>query len=78
MELTLLSFNKQGVLKEALEDGLDMVNVFISGLGEDENVIQVDKDEPVEHVSKNVVYQDLEDGEGVGETEWHDEVLVVP
>ena len=62
MELTLLGLNKQGVLKEGPEHRLDVVDMFLPGLGKDTDVIQVDEDKLVEHVPEEVVDQGLEDG----------------
>ena len=39
------------------------------GLGKDEDVIQLDEDEAVEHVPEHVIHQSLEDGRGIGEAE---------
>lgn len=43
MKLTLLGFDEKGVLQEVLQDGLDVVDVFLPGLGKDEDV-QVSKE----------------------------------
>ncbi len=77
MELTFFCFYIQGVLQEALEDGLDMMNVLFFGPGEDEYIIKINKDISVEHVSEHIIYQCLEDGRGIGEAERHYEVFVV-
>jgi hypothetical protein len=49
--------------------------VFLGGAGEDEDVINVDKDE--QHVVENIIHQSLEHGRGVGEAKGHDKILVV-
>lgn len=51
MEFTLLGLYKQRVLQQALEDGLDMIYMFLLATGEDQDVVQVDKHTLVEHVS---------------------------
>lgn len=43
VKLTLLSLNDERVLQEMLQDGIDVVDMFLVGLGEDKYVIQVDK-----------------------------------
>lgn len=50
MDVTLLSFDVQGVLEDALEDTLDVVEVLFLGLQENQDVIKVGKDELVHHV----------------------------
>ena len=77
MKLPLLGLNEKEVFQEALEDPLDMVNVFLTEVGEDQDVIEVNKDKPVEHVPEHVVHQGLEDSRNVGEAEGHHQVLVV-
>lgn len=47
------------------------------GVGEDEAVINVDEDEPVQHISENIIYQSLKHSRGIGEAKWHDQILVV-
>ena len=54
-----------------------MVNMLLPGLREDEYVIQVHKNESVEHVPKNVVDWGLEYSWSIGKAERHDEVLIV-
>ena len=44
MELTLFRLNEQHALQKALENLPDMEHVFFGGAGEDEDVINVDKD----------------------------------
>lgn len=54
-----------------------MVSVLLLGLGEDEDIIQIDKGKLIEHVPKNITDWGLEESWGVGKTKRHDEVLVV-
>ena len=77
MELALLCFYKHLVLQEALENLSDVEHMFLGGAGEDEDVIEVDKDEPVQHVAENIIDQSLEHSRGVGNAKWHDQILVV-
>ena len=54
--------------------------MFWGGAGEDEDVIEVDKDEPVQHVTENIIDQSLEHSRGCltnGKAKWHDQILVV-
>jgi len=67
LELALLGLHEEGVLKEVLQDGLDVVNVmFLLGLGEDQYIIQVNKIEPIKRVSEHVIHQGLENSGGTG------------
>ena len=56
---------------------MDVEYVFFGGAGEDEDVINVDKDEPVKHVVENIIHQSLEHSRGVGESKRHDEIFMV-
>lgn len=44
-----------------------MVNVFVLGSGEDQDVIKVEENKLVKHVSEYVVNKGLEDGSSIGE-----------
>lgn len=61
----------------ALQDGLDVVDMFLLGPGKDEDVVQVDKNVAVQHVPKHVIHQGLEHSRGVRKTEGHHQVPVV-
>ena len=76
MKLILLGLHEKGVFQEALEDPLDVVNVFLAGTGEDWDVVKVNKDKSIEHVPEHVIHQRLEDRRGIGEVEGHHQVLV--
>lgn len=54
-----------------------MMDVFLHVLGEDENVIQVGKDKPAEHITKKVIHQRLEECWGIGKAKRHHQVLEV-
>ncbi len=60
MELTLLRLNIQFVLQEALKNLTHMLLMLSGGPGEDQNVIQLDKNKAVNHVTEDVIYQGLE------------------
>jgi len=51
----LLGLNEDRVLKKAVQDGLDVMNVFLPGLGEDKDIVQVEK-KVIQHVSEHVVH----------------------
>ena len=77
-ELAFLGLDEQPVLEEVLEDLADVTLVRPSILGENQDVIQINKYELVDHVPLDVVHQGLEDSRRVREPEQHDEVLPVP
>jgi hypothetical protein len=61
-----------------LEKLSDVEHVFLGGAGEDEDVVKVDEDEPVQHViARNIINKSLEHSWGVGKAKWHDQILVV-
>ena len=72
VELTLLRFYKESVLVESFQNQADMMGVFLHSAGVDKDVVEVDENEPVKHVTKNVIHEVLEDCMGIGESEGHD------
>jgi hypothetical protein len=70
MEFTLLSFHKKLVLQEPLENLSDVEHVFLGGAGENEDEVEVDKYEPVQHVTENIIHQSMEHSRGVGKVKW--------
>ena len=71
MELTFLQFGKQLMQPEMSEDISDMFVVQVHVLGVDEDVVKIDNDTDVEHVSKNSVDKLLESCRGVGQAKRH-------
>ena len=55
-----------------------MTLMRLSVLGEDEDVVEVNKHKLVFHVSQDVVHQGLEDGRRIGQPERHDEYSQCP
>ena len=55
-----------------------MMDMLMLGFREDQNVIEVDEDKLVEHVSEHIVNQGLENSRGIGEAEGHYQVLMMP
>lgn len=78
MKLAFLGFDKQPVLQEPLQNHTDVLCVFLWCAGVDEDVIQIHKDKPVDHVSEHVVHKILENSRCISEAEWHDQILKVP
>ena len=61
-----------------LEHSPDMMDMLMQSLREDQNVIEIDEDKLVEHVSEHVLKQGLKNSRGIGEAEGHYQVLVMP
>ena len=59
-EHTFLCLNKQPVLQKALEHLSDMAGMLCRGLGEHQDVIQIDHDEDVQKIPQHVIDQGLE------------------
>lgn len=62
MELALFSFGVQLELNHPFEDLSDLLDVFLQGVGVDQDVIDVYNNKSVEHVSEDVINKGLEDG----------------
>ena len=77
MEVTFFSLDKEFVLQQSLEYLTDMVLVGLEVWGEDENIIQIHKQDTSQHIPEYVIYESLKDSRGVSETEWHYQVLKV-
>ena len=77
IELTFFRLNEQLFLQKALVNLPDMEHVLLGGAGEGKDVINVDEDKPVRHVTENVRHPSLEHGRGVGETKGHDQISIV-
>ena len=64
-------------LQNALEILLDMEHVFLEGAGEDKDVIKVDEDKPIQHVTDNIIHQNVDHSRGVGDAKVHEQILLV-
>lgn len=56
MELALLYFYEESVLKQPLKNLKDVYGMFSGGVREDEDVIQVQEDDVVEKVPEDVFH----------------------
>ena len=54
MEFTLFSLGKELVVEEAQQNLVDMLDMSLLVRGENEDIIQMDEYEPIEHISENV------------------------
>lgn len=59
VEVTLLSLNECLILQQFLQDSVDKLNMGFWIRGEDQNIIHVDKNKAIKHVSRNIVHQGL-------------------
>lgn len=75
MKLTLLSLDENFILQKSLKDQKDVLGVFLNVAGENQDVIQVNKNELIEHVSENIIYEGLEYCRGVGESKGHNQIF---
>ena len=75
MKCTLIEFCVKVVLAQSLEHPSDMDTVFFLHLPEDQDVVQVDDDENVSHVTEDIIHEMLECCQGVGHSKGHYEVL---
>ncbi len=55
-----------------------MHDMFLIGLGVNQNVVDVDDYPLVQHISEDIVNKCLEHGRTVGEPERHNEIFIVP
>jgi len=60
------------IFSESLEYFADMFSVDFNVVGVDEDVVEVDNNTNIEHVSEDVVHKSLERCRGVGKSEGHD------
>ena len=63
---------------KAVEDLAKVLAMFVVGVGEDQQVVEIDHKEAVNKVPKNGVHESLESGGGVTEPHRHDQVLKRP
>ena len=71
MEFTLLHLHKELIVEETLKNMANMLDVRLHVRREDEDIVQVDKDEHVEHLMKDVINQDLKHSWSISESKRH-------
>lgn len=54
-----------------------MVDMFLPDLGKDEDVDQIDEHILIQQVPKKIIYESLEDDQGIGQTKGNDLILVM-
>ena len=76
MELTFLGPGVQAILQQSTQSPPHLLNVFLFGPRKNENVIQVDKEVFVKHVS-DIIDKGLEHCRGIGKHVRHDPIFEV-
>ena len=75
MELTLLRFGVEAMFSQAAENFFDMSGMLGVVLGVDEDIVEIDDYEEIDHVREDVVHKRLESGRRVRHPERHDEIF---
>lgn len=75
MEIGFLWVCVKIVLAESFQDLADVDAVFFQAVRKDEDVVQIDNHENVDHILEYVVHKILKRCRGVRETERHNQVL---
>ena len=73
MEQTLFRLGVQIVLTQMFQDASDMDLMIFQGIGEDEDIVEVDHYEDVSHVSEDVIHEGLECSRRIGEPHGHNQ-----
>ncbi len=66
------------ILKLPLQHLPDLLDMIALVLEEDQDIIEINKNKPVDHVSEYVIDECLEDRRGVRKPKRHDQILKVP
>jgi hypothetical protein len=74
-EETLLKLDIETVFKETFEDLTHMLNVLFKGIGEDQDIVEVDNAELINEFAENMVDVGLESAGCAMETKRHDQVF---
>ena len=73
MEQALFRLGVQIVLAQSFQDASDMDLMIFKGIGEDEDIIEVDYYEDLSHVSEDKIHEGLEHIRGIGESHGHNQ-----
>src|SRR5467141_1522912 len=55
------------------QDALDVDLMIFQGIGEDEDIVEVDHYEDVSHVSENMIHESMERSGSIGESHGHNQ-----
>jgi hypothetical protein len=79
LKITLVVLQVELVLSHALQDNATDVTMFLFGLSEDKDVIDVDANDALKNqILKDLVHHGLKRRRGVGQSEVHDEGFKEP
>ena len=75
MELALRSLGVKTVETKVSEDLLDVLPVLLQRIGVDQDIIQVDNNAVIEHVTEDIVYESLKSSRSISKTFRDDQPL---
>src|SRR5882672_3021836 len=73
VEQTLFGLGVQIVLAQTFQHTSDVNPMIFKGVGEDEDIVEVDHYEDVSHVSEDVIHEGLERSGSIGESHGHNQ-----
>jgi len=71
VEQTLFGLGMQVILTQTFQDVSDVDLMIFQGIGEDEDVVEVDHYKDISHVSEDVIHEGLERSGSIGESHRH-------
>lgn len=78
MEAAFLSLYEQFILEKPLKNTANLLDVHLEGGRENTNIIKINENKNIEHVSKDVIDQHLKDSGGVYKTERENAIFKCP
>src|SRR5712664_163720 len=73
VEQTLFGLGVQVILAQTFQDASDVDLMIFKGIGEDEDIVEVDHYEDVSHVSEDVIHEGLKRSGSSGESHRHNQ-----
>jgi hypothetical protein len=61
---------------QTIQDLSDVPLMFVPSLGEDQDIVDVNKTQDVQYFLQNMLDKSLETSRRVSQTKWHDQILV--
>lgn len=77
MKLTLLCLGVKLMFNEALQNGSDMANVILKGVGVNEDIVDIHNDPLIEHVTEYVIDESFEGRRTIDQPERHYQIFIV-
>src|SRR5712664_151807 len=75
VEQTLFGLGVQIILAQTFQDASDMDLMIFQGIGEDEDIVEVDHYEDVSHVSEDVIHEGLKCSRSIGQAHGHNQEI---